>query len=130
MKLTIFVCVIFVFSCSAQSLESRVDDTTCVSNSKCCEFREVHGTVTCVRKCEPQVNCESLTTRTLPDLEAADNSFQAEVIEEQIIQTAAAFSLSMNAGHICRKGFRLDSYGKCRRVLGTTIDKTNEQQQE
>lgn len=102
-----------------QSQKTTVDDKGCIWTYKCCEFKEVDGAVTCIRLCEPQINCE--TTET-PE----EDQNQQEVVEETFAIAPASLSFSMNANHICREGFRLNSKGKCRKVFGETFEKTTE----
>lgn len=116
MKSSSLLCVIFGLICLVRSQETRVDEDGCRWNYKCCEFAEVKGAVTCKRMCEPEIRCateESLTENN----EETTEEFK-EVAEEVFVIRPAAFSLSMGAGHICKKGFRLDNRGNCRRVLG------------
>lgn len=133
MKLNSLFCVIFGLFSSVQSLESGVNNKGCVGINQCCEFKETEAGITCARFCEPRIHCATpktpSTTEAAFDPETADYANLKEVVEEQIIQKPATFALSMNTAHICRKGFRLDSFGKCRRVLGPTIEKTTESQQ-
>lgn len=108
-------CLFLVLVCVV-SLETKIDENGCVWSYKCCEFKEINGNVTCFRLCEPEINCEPTET--------PDDQNQTEVVEEPIFQKPAAFAFSMNANHICRKGFRLDSKGICKRVFGAPVEKT------
>ena len=108
---------LFLVLVSVVSLETKIDENGCVWSYKCCEFKEIDGSVTCSKLCEPEINCE-------PTEASNDGQNQTEVVEEPIYQKPAAFAFSMNASHICRKGFRLDSKGICKRVFGAPIEKT------
>lgn len=117
--------VIFGLIFSVQSLESIADGKGCVenNNNKCCQFAETDGVVTC----EPP-SIESQTTEIPTDSSESDRK---EVVEEQVVVLRpASISFTINSGHICRKGFRLDSLGKCRRILGPTIERPSESLQQ
>jgi len=116
MKLSSLLCVIFGLIYLARSQETRVDEDGCRWNYKCCEFAEYQGTVTCKRMCEPDIKCATEETATEEYEETTEEI--KEVAEEVFVVRPAAFSLSMGASHICKKGFRLDNRGNCRRVLG------------
>lgn len=103
----------------ALSQESKIDENGCVWFYKgCCEFKEINGIVTCSQMCEPEIKCDTT--------EAPEDQNKSEVAEEPIFQKPAAFAFSMNVNHICRKGFRLDSKGNCKRIFGQTIERTTE----
>lgn len=123
MKFTCFICLIFGLFNSVQSLDSIDKDRGFVETIKCCEF--TNDNQSCVRMCEPS---EALsTTETSFDSESTDYSNQKEVVEEEVFAKPATFSFAVNPSHICRKGFRLDSQGNCRKVFGSPVEKTTEQ---
>lgn len=110
---------LFCFSLILISISSQkiIEEDGCVWNYKCCEFKEdKNGVVTCISLCEPVITCETI--------KEPEDTNQAEVFEEPSVQLQAISTFSLNANHICRKGFRLDSKGNCKRVLGPVVEKT------
>lgn len=116
MKLGSLVLIILTLISVACSEESTVADDGCTWRYKCCEFKTIDGAVTCERMCEPEKDCSTT--------EAPVN--QEEAVEEFTVKPAV-FAFSMNANHICRQGFRLNSKGQCKRVLGSAVEITTSQ---
>lgn len=116
MKPLSFVLLICAFVAVIQSQTPQAPDG-CVWRYKCCEFKTIGGAVTCDRMCEPEEDCSTTEVPTeVPD--------KIEAAEEEYFVKPAVFSLSANAPHICRQGFRLNNRGQCKRVLGSPTEST------
>ena len=102
MKLAHLMCIFWgVFSfnlCFGNEIEEN-------GSQKCCRFSENIGRDSCLYFCEDTKNLTS-------------NSAEQEVIEEEIKPiVAASISSFSSLASVCRKGFRRDSTGICRKVL-------------
>lgn len=102
MKLAHLMCIFWgVFSfnlCFGSEIEEN-------GRQKCCRFSEIVGQDSCLYFCEGSKNL-------------TPSSAEQEVVEEEI-KPAIAISVSSfsSLATVCRKGFRRDSTGICRKVL-------------
>lgn len=117
MKSLGLVLIILALLSVVASEETTVADDGCTWRYKCCEFETIDGAVTCERMCEPERDCSTT--------EAPVN--QEEAVEGEFVVKPAVFAFSMNANHICRQGYRLNSKGQCKRVLGAAVETTTSQ---
>ena len=95
-KILLFFVILAGVSCS--------NDENCVWSYKCCEFKEKNGKVSCVKMCEPEINCQGP--------EEDSNGNEVEVFEENTEQNSP-YSIR----GACTRGFNFYN-GRCRRVLG------------
>jgi hypothetical protein len=116
MKATSLLCILLGFIFFAQCQETKTDENGCVWNYKCCVFTDVEGEVSCARMCEAEISCPTKSP------EPEDQSREEVVGEAAVIQPAFA-TFSIKPDHICLSGFRLDSNGVCRRLLGAPKDR-------
>lgn len=117
MKSASFFVILLGFLHIAQSLETQIGDKVCVWVYKCFELAENNLVFNWTQIWTSEINSE---TKKNPEEE------KKEVLEETIQTKVATASFSMNLNHVCRTGFRLDSKGQCRRVLGSVIERTTE----
>ena len=105
----------------SQSLNASVDDASHAgANENCCR---INGVLDCDQKCKPEINLVATQVSETTETAEDDHSWK-EVVEEEVVKKpAAAQTLSLNANHICREGYRFES-GHCKRVFGQTVERT------
>lgn len=87
------------------------DNENCIWNYRCCKHEKVDGEIKCIEMCQPEIKC--------------DDDVESDV-ESSIDGPAMAFqTFSFNVPTPCRKGFRKDNDGICRRVFGFTTSANN-----
>lgn len=86
----------------------------CIDSHMCCELEEAKGVTSCKTVCDPIENCDT-----------TDGEEDKIAVEEFVARPAIAVA-AYSAPPICRKGFRLDSTYKCKRVFGATLEKATE----
>lgn len=110
MKL-LFVLLFVLVATINCTIEMQPDNKNCIWNYKCCAHEKVNGAIKCVEMCQPEIKCDG-------DVESDVESFINSPV--QAIQT-----FSINLPVACRKGFRRDDEGICRRVFGATTKANN-----
>lgn len=92
------------------SIELQPDNKNCIWNYRCCAHEKVNGEIKCIEMCQPEIKC--------------DDDVESDV--ESFISPAAAFStFGFHLPSACRKGYRKDDDGICRRVFGFTTAASN-----
>ncbi|CAO1431913.1 unnamed protein product [Diamesa tonsa] len=99
---------------SLEEIVSTVTDSvlevTTVNITKCCAHEKVNGEIQCIEMCQPEIKC--------------DDDVPSDV--ESFISPVTAFqAFSVNIPSACRKGYRRDDDGICRRVFGFTTAANN-----
>lgn len=92
---------------------SCTSDENCVWKYKCCEFKETNGEVSCVKMCEPEINCQG------------SNNEEVEMFDENAAEgeyPGAPLSIRSRG---CKRGFQYYD-GRCRRVFGRTRERLQE----
>ena len=107
----LFVLLLLLVTNINCTIEMQPDNKNCIWNYRCCAHERVNGEIKCIEMCQPEIKCDD-------DLESDVESF--------ISGPATAFqTFSVNIPSACRKGFRKDDDGVCRRVFGFTTAANN-----
>ncbi|CAO1429512.1 unnamed protein product [Diamesa hyperborea] len=105
--LALLLCLIANINCS---IEMQPDNKNCIWNYRCCAHEKVNGEIKCIEMCQPEIKC--------------DDDVPSDV--ETFISPVTAFqAFSVNIPSACRKGYRRDDDGICRRVFGFTTAANN-----